>query len=97
MVRYIRSALTPQEYNDKQDSVGTTLKTYKGSPIKRSKYGVGKEIGGQIYFHKDYAERIVPVEILEACEEALDYYYSDLHYNYELFFEDEHSLLFFLL
>ena len=70
------------EYNARQTQVGSPLKTYKGSPIKRCpKYGVGKEIGGQIYFHKDYADKIVPPEILEACEEALDYYYSDLYYN----------------
>ena len=70
------------EYNKRQTQVGSPLKTYSGSVIKRSsKYGVGKEIGGQIYFHKDYADRIVPKEILDACEEALDYYYSDLYYN----------------
>lgn len=39
-----------------------TLKTLKGSAIKRSKYGVGKEIGGQIYFHKDYITDIPPAE-----------------------------------
>ena len=30
------------------------LQTKKGSKIKRSKYGVGKDIGGAIYLHKDY-------------------------------------------
>ena len=35
------------------------LKTIKGSIIKRSKYGVGKDIGGEIYIHKQY-ESIVP-------------------------------------
>jgi hypothetical protein len=33
-----------------------TLKTQKGSVIKRSKYGVGKEIGGCVYVHKMYAD-----------------------------------------
>ena len=34
------------------------LKTQKGSAIRRSKYGVGKVIGGRIYVHKDYVERL---------------------------------------
>ena len=69
-------------YNQKQTETGSKLKTYKGSAIQRSrKYGVGKEIGGDIYVHKDYADEVVPAEILEACEEALDYYYSDFLYN----------------
>ena len=31
------------------------LKTEKGTPIKRSRLGVGKDIGGAIYLHKDYS------------------------------------------
>lgn len=82
MKRYIRAALTPQEYNDKQIEVGSTLKTYKGSPIKRSsKYGVGKEIGGDIYFHRDYAEDIIPLDILEYAEQVLSEEYPDYEYN----------------
>ena len=85
MKRYITSSDQINknlEFNRRQTSVGSLLKTYSGSPIKRSaKYGVGKEIGGKIYFHKDYASRIVPQEILDSCKEALDYYYSDLDYN----------------
>ena len=44
-----RDSLTPEQqkhfdYNQKQETVGSTLKTMKGSAIKRStKYGVGKE------------------------------------------------------
>ena len=82
MKRYIRAALTPQEYNDKQIEVGSTLKTYKGSPIKRSnRYGVGKEIGGDIYFYKDYADRIVPADILENAEQVLNENYPDYEFN----------------
>ena len=46
-----RDSLSPEQqknfdYNQKQEAVGSTLKTLKGSAIKRStKYGVGKEIG----------------------------------------------------
>lgn len=34
------------------------LRTQKGSVIKRSKYGVGKDIGGKIYVHKNYVQRL---------------------------------------
>ena len=82
MKRYIRSAITPEEYNNRQSEVGSTLKTYKGSAIKRSsKYGVGKEIGGDIYFHKDYAEDIVPEDILTAAERVLEEEFPGFEYN----------------
>ena len=82
MKRFIRSAISPEEYNKNQTRVGSTLKTLKGSPIKRSsKYGVGKEIGGSIYFHKDYLEDIVPQDILDKSLDLLDEYWSDLYYN----------------
>lgn len=82
MKRYIRATLTPQEYNDKQTEVGSTLKTYKGSAIKRSsKYGVGKEIGGDIYFHKMYADEIIPADILDNAESILIEEYPNFQYN----------------
>ena len=34
------------------------LKTQKGSAIKRSKFGVGKVIGGRIYLHRNYVDRL---------------------------------------
>lgn len=77
----IFAATTPQEYNAKQSQIGSTLKTYKGSAIKRSKYGVGKEIGGDIYVHKDYAQEIVPTELLDYAETVLSETYPDFRYN----------------
>jgi hypothetical protein len=38
------------------------LKTKKGSVIKRSKYGVGKLIGGSLYLHRNYLNSL-PGEI----------------------------------
>lgn len=82
MKLYIHAAKTPQEYNNAQTEVGSTLKTYKGSAIKRSsKYGVGKEIGGDIYFHKMYADEIVPTDILYNAEQVLEENYPDFQYN----------------
>ena len=87
-----RDSMTPEQqkhfdYNQKQSAVGSTLKTLKGSAIKRStKYGVGKEIGGEIYFHKDYAEDILPDEVLSQAlqlleEEQPGFEYNCLKYN----------------
>ena len=73
MKRYIQCQVTTQ--------VGSILKTYKGSLIKRSKYGVGKLIGGDLYFHKQYAAEVVPPDILESAEAALADAYPDFQYN----------------
>ena len=47
-------------------------KTLKGSTIKRSKYGVGKDIGGEIYLHKQYESVVPDQEALKAAKEKLD-------------------------
>lgn len=76
------AAMTPQDYNNKQTETGSTLKTYKGSAIKRStKYGVGKEIGGDIYFHKDYVDRIIPEDIYDNALHLLEESYPDFDFN----------------
>ena len=82
-----RDSLTPDQqkhfdYNQKQKTVGSALKTLKGSPIKRStKYGVGKEIGGEIYFHKNYAEDILPDEVLSQAMQLLEENQPGFEYN----------------
>ena len=82
-----RDSLTPDQqkhfdYNQKQKTVGSALKTLKGSTIKRStKYGVGKEIGGEIYFHKNYAEDILPDEILSQALQLLEEEHPGFEYN----------------
>ena len=87
-IRYSdRDSLTPEQqkhfdYNQKQKAVGSALKTLKGSSIKRStKYGVGKEIGGEIYFHKDYAEDILPDEVLSQALQLLEEEHPGFEYN----------------
>lgn len=82
MKKWVHAAADPREYNNRQTEIGSTLKTYKGSPIKRSsKYGVGKEIGGDIYFHRNYAELIVPENILQPAEQMLYQEYPEFNYN----------------
>ena len=58
-----------------------SYKTLKGSPIKRSKYGVGKLIGGQIYLHKDYALDVIPKDVWEKALKVLADTNSDFEYN----------------
>ena len=53
-LRKVNCATSPYTYNQSQTEIGHTLKTLKGSRIGRSKYGVGKSIGGSIYVYKDY-------------------------------------------
>lgn len=82
MKRYISTATDPVTYNQNQTAVGGPLKTKKGSVIKRStKYGVGKEIGGDIYVHKDYAQEVVPSSCWHNALEILEEAYPDFQYN----------------
>lgn len=55
------------------------LKTQKGSPIKRSKYGVGKQIGGALYVHVDYLHDI-PFDFSDYIE-VLYQFDQDFYYN----------------
>lgn len=76
--------LKNKEYNEEQDSVGGPLKTLKGSVIKRSKFGVGKLIGGQLYFHKLYADDILSDEalmLLEEHENECPFTYNCIRYD----------------
>jgi len=53
----------------KQYLTEQTLRTQKGSPIKRSSWGVGKEMGGFVYLHKNYIE-MIPQQNLNAVYDA---------------------------
>lgn len=70
------------EYNQSQYMVGHELRTLNGSKICRcSKYGVGKLIGGDIYFHKDYVKDIIPSDIWESALYILSTNYGSFSYN----------------
>lgn len=64
-----------------EQEIGSPLKTLKGSRIARSKYGVGKDIGGSIYVHKQYADEIIPIDDLEYATNVLHDVYPDFKYN----------------
>lgn len=69
-------------FNISQTKTGSKLKTMGGSDIQRStKYGIGKEIGGRIYVHRQYADRVVPLDVLELAQQTLAETYPDFEYN----------------
>lgn len=69
------------EFNQNQTEVGSKLKTYKGSPIQRSKYGVGKQMSDSIYVHKNYADKIVSQDILQKYKDVLESKFPNFQYN----------------
>lgn len=48
------------------------LKTLKGSRIWYSKFGVGKQMGSKIYFHKSVWNKIVPEDVWNRALEVLE-------------------------
>lgn len=58
-----------------------TYKTLKGSVVKRSKYGVGKQMGSQVYLHKDYVSDVIPKKVWENALKVLSDADSDFEYN----------------
>lgn len=58
-----------------------TYKTLKGSVVKRSKYGVGKQMGSQVYLHKDYVSDVIPKKVWENALKVLDDADSGFEYN----------------
>ena len=59
----------------------TPLKTLRGSIIKRSsRYGVGKEMGSQIYFHKDYVDMVCP-HLYSLASDIFEENYPTVQYN----------------
>jgi len=54
------------------------IRTTKGSGIRRYKNIVGKDIGGQLYVHKNYANEVIPSELLDSGAKQLP---KDFKYN----------------
>lgn len=76
--------LKNREYNLSQSDIGHSLKTLKGSVVKRSRFGIGKLIGGQLYFHREYAEDILDkndLQLLEESTENCPFNYNTLRYD----------------
>lgn len=69
--------LDMESYQEMPDS----YKTLKGSVVKRSKYGVGKQMGSQVYLHKDYVSDVIPKKVWENALKVLSDANSDFEYN----------------
>jgi hypothetical protein len=63
----------------------TTLKTNRGSVIRRFKDNVGKKVGTSLYVHKLYADEVIPKNILQKAEEILTRSNPDFAYNSIMF------------
>jgi hypothetical protein len=65
----------------KEQLENPTLRTEKGSTIKRSSIGVGKDIGGHVYLHKQYEDHIPDQEGLAKAKKVLAEKHPDHNYN----------------
>lgn len=64
------------------------LKTQNGSIIKRStKFGVGKDMGGAVYIHKQYSN-VLPQDELNKYKKILNDKFSDFEYNIIKYIKD---------
>lgn len=66
---------------DSYQEMPDSYKTLKGSVVKRSKYGVGKQMGSQVYLHKDYVRDVIPKKVWENALKVLSDADSDFEYN----------------
>lgn len=66
---------------DAYQEMPDSYKTLKGSVVKRSKYGVGKQMGSQVYLHKDYVSDVIPKKVWENALKVLSDADSDFEYN----------------
>ena len=66
---------------DSYQEMPDSYKTLKGSVVKRSKYGVGKQMGSQVYLHKDYVSDVIPKKVWENALKVLNDADSDFEYN----------------
>lgn len=57
------------------------LKTLKGSKIWYSKFGVGKQVGSKVYFHKSVHEKVVPQDVWDKAMEMKDRFDWMSNYN----------------
>lgn len=69
-----------REFNNKATELGA-LKTLQGTKIERYKKTVGKEVSGQVYVHKNYANEVIPNEILDKAKKILSEKNPSFKYN----------------
>lgn len=57
------------------------LRTAKGTQVKRSRYGVGKDIGGMLYLHRNYDDVIPAQDALREAKDVLADQHPSFSYN----------------
>lgn len=57
------------------------LRTEKGTPIKRARIGVGKDMGGILYLHRDYEPLLPNQPALAHAKRTLDAQHPGFQYN----------------
>lgn len=70
------------------------LRTRRGSKIQRSKFGVGKAIGGCIYVHKDYATKIIPRSTYKRALQLLYLQFPEFDFNVVKYDPDNNKISF---
>lgn len=74
--------ITAKQPNKAKIATAITVETKKGTKITRSsKYGVGKQIGGGVYVHKDYAADVVPADVWRKAQSLLASKYPGFTFN----------------
>jgi len=68
-----------------QNLLETTLRTKRGSVIRRFRGNVGKAVGHRIYVHKLYADEVIPKPIWTKANEILTKAYPDFAFNTIMF------------
>lgn len=71
----------PKTLIESAKQITPVIKTEKGTAIKRSKLGVGKDIGGEIYLHRDYEHLVPDQEALAKAKHTLATNHPDFKYN----------------
>jgi poly(A) polymerase len=59
----------------------TRLRTKQGSVIRRYKDNVGKLVGSSLYVHKDYADQVIPKQILKIALDIMTRARPEFRYN----------------
>lgn len=92
--KYLERVSPSRGFKPIKKESGDTIRTHSGSPIKRSKYGVGKDMDNRFYLHKDYALDVVPPEIWKRSLALLKEQNPSFKYKTIMFFPKQNKLRF---
>ena len=82
------------DYNRNNTEIGSTLKTLAGTPIRRYRGVVGKEVGGQVYVHKNYVSDAIPQEKYKKALNILQQNDSNFEFNTVMYDKNKGTIRF---